>query len=185
MGRNEIITELYNSKEFNDTIRKMNPQHLQDDLKSEVMLILCEKDEEELKGIYDSGGLKYYTVRIILNLIQSNTSPFYKKFRGNAVDLVRLEYNAVKELDHKLEEHGDDSMIVFYDPQYVDDYDKMLLECAALDEIENLFWYDKGIIELYLKFGTYRSVEEKTGIPWESVYKTIRKACAKIKLKVA
>lgn len=89
MTRNEIVTELYNSREFNECINKMEPEHLRDDLKAEVTLILLETDEQRLLSIYSNGpnALKYYTVRIIINLIQSKTSLFYKKYRSYFVEI--------------------------------------------------------------------------------------------------
>lgn len=48
-------------------------------------------------------------------------------------------------------------------------------------EYNDLHWYDKEMIRLYLKLGNYRSVGDETGIPWQSVYKTIKSALNKIK----
>lgn len=194
MNRNEIIAELYNSREFNETIGKMHPAGLRDDLRSEVILILCEKDEQEIISIYQSGGLKYYTVRIILNLIQSSTSPFYKKFRIQSLDLSVLRdqtsYDIASELSDSTvvdnKELSKFSLRYSIGGVYHDETsDRQHLEGLALDAIDTLYWYDKEIIKLYLKLGTYRAVEDETGIPWESVYKTVQKACQKIKLKVA
>lgn len=195
MSRNEIIADLYNSREFKETILKMNPAHLQDDLKSEVMLILCEKEENEIISIYESGGLKYYTVRIILNLIQSSTSPFYKKFRQQSYDLSILRDQTSYDVASELSDSTDVNNIELskfalrYMSSQEEDAEsinyKQTIECLALNEIDNLYWYDKEIIKLYLKLGNYRAVEAETGIPWESIYKTVQKACKKIKLKVA
>lgn len=98
MGKNEIITELYNSKEFNDCIEKMEPEHLRDDLRAEVALILLETDEQRLLTIHAAGGLKFYTVRIILNLIQSKTSAFYKKYR---LPIIELDTNKSYDARHR------------------------------------------------------------------------------------
>lgn len=95
--KNQIIEELYKSKEFNDCIGKMEPEHLRDDLRAEVVLILLETEEHKLLEIYNTGpnGLKFYTVRIILNLIQSKSSPFYKTYRMPIFELdVNKLYDA-------------------------------------------------------------------------------------------
>lgn len=93
--KNQIIEELYKSKEFNDCIGKMEPEHLRDDLRAEVVLILLETDERKLAEIHAAGALKFYTVRIIINLIQSKSSPFYKTYRMPIVELdVNKSYDA-------------------------------------------------------------------------------------------
>jgi hypothetical protein len=138
----------------------MRPKDLQDDLKAEVALILCEKSEDLILELHDKGGLKYYTVRIILNLIQSNTSPFYKKFRLSNVELSDL-----------------------IEPYVLPEYDSR--KDQAMEELETLYWYDREILKLYGKYGTYRKIEEETGIPFESIYKTVQKACKEIRKKVA
>ena len=93
--KNEIITEFYRRKEFNDCINKQEPEHLRDDLRAEVMLILLETSEEKIKALHEKDELKYYAVRIILNLIQSKTSSFFKKYRQSLVELdINVHYDA-------------------------------------------------------------------------------------------
>jgi hypothetical protein len=45
LNKEQIIEQLYLSKNFNDCISKMQPIELQDDLKAEVILVVCELDE--------------------------------------------------------------------------------------------------------------------------------------------
>lgn len=151
MTKNEILSELFTSKDFNQCIRKMKPENLQDELRAEVALILCEKPEDLIIGLADRKELRFYTVRIILNLIQSNTSQFYKKFRVNNLELSEIIEPIIIEYDERKD--------------------------TAISEIDNLYWYDREILKLYAEHGTYRKVEEVTGIPFESVYKTVMKNC--------
>lgn len=160
--RNKILTDLFTSKEFNNCISKMQPVNLQEDLKAEVGLILCELPESRLIELADKNELKFFTVRIVLNLIKSFNSPFYKKFRK-----------------HQTEELS--NIEIAYDS----DLDVKLTRELALDHIDNLYWYDKEMLMLYLKHGNYRAIEKETGIPWESAYKSIQKSCKEIRLKVS
>lgn len=160
MTKNEILSELFTSKDFNQCIAKMRPVNLQDELKAEVALILCEKPDEKIYQLYESGGLRFFTVRLIINLVQSTTSPFYAKFKKfNYIQIetipepVTIDYNLKKDL--------------------------------AIACINNLYWYDQKIMELYGKLGTYRAVEAATGIPFESIYKTVMKNCKIIREKIA
>lgn len=159
MTRNQIITQLFTSLDFKSCIKKMKPEHLQDELMAEVGLILCEKPELMIIELWELGKLKFYTVRIILNLVQSTTSGFYKKFRVNNLELSQIIEPIITEYDSR-KDH-------------------------AMDEIENLYWYDREILKLYAEHGTYRKVEEVTGIPFESIYKTVQKGAAAIRRRLA
>lgn len=165
MGKNEIVAELYQSKEFNDCINKMEPDHLRDDLKAEVTLILLETEEKKLMEIHAAGALKFYTVRIILNLIQSKTSLFYKRYRQHVAELTD-RFMADEEQDFEERATRED------------------MEEQVMKEVDNLYWYNAGIIKLYLKHGNYRAIEHDTGIPYSSAYKTIQKSFQEIKQKV-
>ncbi len=81
LNRENIITELYSSKDINEAIGKMQPEELQDELKQEVFLVLCEMDTDKLFMMYEQGYLKYFIVRTILNMAKSDRSNFYRKFR--------------------------------------------------------------------------------------------------------
>ena len=48
MNRQAIITELYNSADINNAIGKMQPYELQDDLRQEVFMVLCEMEDARL-----------------------------------------------------------------------------------------------------------------------------------------
>ena len=80
MTKNEVITNLYNSKNFNDCIGKMEPEYLREDLKSEVLSVVCEWSEEKVIGLHERKELDFYVVRVILNQIKSKTSNLFKGF---------------------------------------------------------------------------------------------------------
>lgn len=185
MTRAEILSQFFTSKDFNDCIKKMEPVQLQDDLKAEVALILCEMPEDKVSGLWERKELKFYTVRIILNLIKSNTSPFYKKFRISGIDLDEL----TSDLAVRFSKDNTTSDIATGSKYKIDKYiiheDYNPIKDIAIAEIDNLYWYDREILKLYAEHGTYRKVEEVTGIPFESIYKTVIKNCKLIRMKVA
>lgn len=165
MGKNEIVEQLFISKEFNDCIGKMEPDHLRDDLRAEVALILLETEESKLMQIHASGGLRYYTVRIIMNLIQSKTSLFYKLYRQQVIEITD-KYIAGEDQDIEERAARED------------------IEEKAIKEIDNLYWYNSDMIKLYMKVGNYRAIQQITGIPYSSAYKTVQKSFEEIKQKV-
>lgn len=189
MTKNEIIGELFTSKEFISCIKKMEPVSLQDDLKSEVILVLLEKDDDLIHGLHQRNELKYYTVRIILNMIQSKSSPFYKTFRKNEVlnlngfESYHQDIFSYSESVADSERNTGTILKVNRTIAIGSDYDTKPDE--AMLELENLYWYDREIMKLYAEHGTFRKIEEVTQIPWESVYKTVRKSCQIIRKKIA
>ena len=202
MTRAQILSDLFTSKDFTQCISKMEPVSLQDELKAEVALILCEMDEDKLIGLAERDELKYYTVRIIINQIQSKSSPFYKKFRKLGIsystvyklqstshetfDLSRIDARFAKEEHDELyctKDTVTDKIQAALSEQMPEEYDDK--PDRAIAEIDKLYWYDREIMKLYAEHGTYRKIEEVTGIPFESVYKTVRRCCKEIKMKVA
>lgn len=192
--KNEIIEELYKSREFNECINRMNPEHLRDDLKGEVMLILLEAKEDLIRDLHRTKGLKFYAVRIILNLIQSKTSRFYKMYRqyslqiadNNAAIAVHdnndndIPIAAGKALQRHYGRTHNQGSEEIHDRQR-----RELMQDQAAAIVEGMYWYDKAIIELYIKLGSYRKIEKETGISWESCYSTVQKAFKKIRNELA
>jgi hypothetical protein len=176
--KNQIIEELYRSKEFNECIGKMQPEQLQDDLRSEVMMVLLETDEAKLKGMHERGELKFYTVRVILNMIQSKTSAFYRKYRHlNKMFLEDPNDIARDRQKFQIVAQADPPAVLVDDERVI----KELKEERAMVAINDLYWYDREMIRLYMRLGNYRAIEKDTGIPWESCYSTIKKAIKKIR----
>lgn len=163
--KNQIIEELYRSKEFNDCIGKMEPEHLRDDLRAEVTLILLETDERKLMEMHDKKVLNFFTARIIINQVFSKTSPFYKRYRQQLPEIT-------------------DRMAADEETDFDERATKEDIEERAMSEIDNLYWYNAGVVKLYMKHGNYRAIEEDTGIPYSSAYKTIQKSFQEIRQKV-
>jgi hypothetical protein len=157
MSRDEILSEFWGSKSVNEAFEKMQPVELQADLKAEVFLILCEMDETKLIGLYQRNELKYYMVRIMLNMIKSDRSNFFKNYR-NFVEL--LEYD-VEVVETSAEES----------------YQKIELH------LQNLHWYNRELFKLYaLDFKkNAKELSRKTGIPYMSIVRSINKTKAEIK----
>lgn len=174
MTRNQIINQLFLGKNFNDCIGKMQPEQLREDLRQEVILIVCEMPEEKIISLHQRKELEFFTVRIILNQIRSKTSPFAKKYRG-----VVGECRSDPDNDIKLYKYPQHDPIEIEERQL-----REMIEDMAIEEIDKLYWYNKGLVELYVKHGNFRAIEKETGIPFGSCYKTIKKSFEQIKQKV-
>jgi hypothetical protein len=161
MSRDKIIAEFWESKSVNEAFEKMQPVELQADLKAEVFLVLCEMEEEKLIGLYQRNELKYYMVRIMLNMIKSDRSNFFKNYR-NYVEL----------------ENDQEVQSVESDPEEA--YQKIELH------LQNLHWYNRELFKLYaLDFKkNAKELSRKTGIPYMSIVRSINKTKAEIKKNI-
>jgi hypothetical protein len=162
MVKNEILTQYWTSKEVNDAFEKMQPEELRYDLKAEVFLVLCEMNEDKLIGMFERNELKFYIVRIMLNMIKSDRSSFYKNYR-NHTEFVNVD--------------KDFELI---------NYDKMDLVDKLEQNLEGLHWYNKEILKLYaIDFKkNAKELSRKTGIPYMSIVRTINKTKKQMKTNI-
>lgn len=156
MTRSEIISLLYNDKDINQAIRKMQPIELQEELKQEMFLALCEKDEETLLKMYNDGWIKFFLVRTMLNMVKSDRSTFFKKFRQTFVEYTEIN-----------SQNSDENL----------NFDFEQLNKANND----LQWYEREILKLYANKRNIVQISKETKIPYRSVLKTILKAKQKMK----
>jgi len=155
MGKNKIIEEFWLNDEVNQAFAKMQPEELQYDLKAEVFLVLLEMDEEKLIGLYERKEIRFYIVRTMLNMIKSDRSQFWKKYRNYT------EYEGKEQIE--IEQNN-----------VID-----IMEWG----IENLHWYQKEILNLYtFEFNkNAKELSRKTGIPYMSIIRTLKQTKTELK----
>ena len=157
MNREKIIAELYTSIDINDAIGKMQPYELQEDLKQEVFLVLCEMNKDRLFQMYNDGYLKYFIVRTILNMAKSDRSNFARTFRR--------VYEPIQDIG------------------FTEEYDESLIN-KLYSSLEILHWYEKEIFRLYSESGNLLQISRDTKIPYRSLLKTIKKVKTLLKYKI-
>ena len=165
MQRNKIVAELYKAKYFNDCINKMEPDYLREDLKNEVALVLLNKRPETIIQLHARNELQWYVVRIILNMVRSSSSPFTKQYRRQFENVGVIKESEIECLQQREQRELTEDRVMHYINT-------------------SLYWYDKEIINLYIKLGSYRAIEKETGIPWESCYGTIKRIKNDIRVNV-
>jgi DNA-directed RNA polymerase specialized sigma24 family protein len=115
--------------------------------------------KNNLQSIIDSGGMRFYLVRIMMTQWRSSTGPFYKAFvkRGGQVELEKVEHLIEKETEG--------------------------LDIKRVNLIvESLPWYDKELWKLYVEGGyNYTGLAKVTGIPRTSIGLTINRVKRHIK----
>ena len=158
MDKNKIIAELWMSKEVNDAFGKMQPEELQYDLKAEVFMVLCEMDDAKLIGMYERNETRFYLVRTMLNMIKSDRSTFWKKYRN----FVEYEYN-----------------------EKIDNVQNSIIDLME-ESIEKLHWYQKEILRLYtFEFNkNAKELSRTTGIPYMSIIRTLKQTKTELKKNI-
>ena len=155
MDKNKIIEEYWLNEEVNQAFAKMQPEELQYDLKVEVFMVLLEMGKEKLFGLYERNEIRFYIVRTMLNMIKSDRSQFWKKYRNYTEyednDNADVEQNSVIDIMEK--------------------------------GIENLHWYQKQILNLYtFEFNkNAKELSRKTGIPYMSIIRTLKQTKNELK----
>lgn len=155
MDKNKIIEQYWLNDEVNQAFAKMQPIELQYDLKVEVFMVLLEMDDEKLFGLYERNEIRFYIVRTMLNMIKSDRSQFWKKYRN----YTEYEDNEKAEVEQN---------------SVIDIMEK---------GIEKLHWYQKEILNLYT-FDFNKNAKElsrKTGIPYMSIIRTLKQTKNELK----
>jgi DNA-directed RNA polymerase specialized sigma subunit len=155
MDKNKIIEQYWLNDEVNQAFAKMQPEDLQYDLKVEVFVVLLEMDDEKLFGLYKRGEIRFYIVRTMLNMIKSDRSQFWKKYRNYT-------------------EYEDNEQVEVEQNSIIDIMEK---------GIEKLHWYQKEILNLYtFEFNkNAKELSRKTGIPYMSIIRTLKQTKNELK----
>jgi len=158
LGRNEILIEFWQSEEVNKAFSKMHPIELQDDLKSEVFLILAELPEQKLIDLYDKKQLRFYVVRIMLNLVQNSNNQFYKRYRN---------------------------FVEYTDQEVAESYQEDISQKVRLS-VDDLHWYKKELLRLYTEEFkcNAKALSRDTGIPYMSIVRTLNITKSELKSKI-
>ena len=158
-----------------------------DNAVQELMLYFLQMNPDTLKKIYDKDGLhgitKYGAV-VLKRSLTSVRSPFYYKYKKYYTHIDKFSDNATISYRYELTEEGDS----FNKKHIYNIPDKVVknIKFEKLDKIDlvlnDLYWYDKKVFELYYYEGnTLDSLAKKTGISRNSLFTTIDKVREKIK----
>lgn len=168
MTANQIITDIYKSKEIDEVIGKIQPEHIRDDLKQHVFVLLLEKDESFIQELHGNGKIRNYVVKVICQLVNFKQDKFHRQQRRCTeipTDFTETEtgtsltFTRFKEDDHSTE-----------------------VLCAK--ELDKVYWYNQQLLKLYIEHGSCRKVALAVGIPRQSVCKAIADAREQIKKAV-
>lgn len=159
MTKNQILTIFYSSDELNRMLKKHDGGAGNDDLKSELMLVLCSQPEEKIIELHEKKQLMYFATGIVQRMIFQKGSKFTRTYRK-----TYLEYTD----NHEQEQES-------YDKE------KDVKEQKVFDVIEkDLHWVEKSMLQIYLQKGGLYKAAQATGIPVRQVSQILKKIRCKI-----
>ena len=149
--KNQILETLWASPALADAISKVQPEHIREELRSEMFAALCELPDERLQSMSDEGYLLFYTLRMMLTMSRSKRSTFYKKFR-------------------RQDEPWDETIAQEPDEPYMD------LWPFYKNAYKDLPFVEREILKIYSEVGSMQEVSNVTFIPFRTVKEIIAKA---------
>lgn len=163
--RNQIINDLYTSEWYNEMLSKITSNNkLKEELNQELMLILCEMDNDKLIKAHQDNYLKYLIINIAKKQYHSSTSPFHKKYR---------KYNYEFE----------DEIYKIADNKTLEDIDEFHFKIIK-KYIDKLDITEREIIKMYFKLDDYdRHIGKLRDVDCDKVRSSTRKIEKKLTLK--
>lgn len=150
----------YLSKDYNELVKAFNKITGNNDLAIDLLHYAIEECsyKSNLQDIIDSGGMRFYLVRIGMTQWRSKTGPFYKAFikSGGTVDVETINISDEKE---------------------------ETIDIKRVESILNqLPWYDATLFKLYVEGQhNFSSLARETGIPRTSIGLTLNRVKKHIK----
>ena len=134
------------------------------DLCHEVILQLYDIDEEKLAPLIESGGIRFWIVRMMLNNYRSTTSRYHYKYRKPA--------QRHRELRRFIREWSEET-----------DWEVRENRFTAIEEaIDKVPWFDAVVFSIYYEEGhSLTTLEKETGISRHTLYSSIRRTSDEIK----
>jgi len=190
-----MMTKIYNEiAKLSDKFRTMAFGITTDENKinnavQELMLYFLQMNPDTLRSIYDKDGIDGITRYGAVALRRALTSPrsnFYYKYEKYYSHIDSSSYNCSKTFNNDYLEfsNNNNKNITNIPNQEVDNTQLKKLE--EIDKaLEDVYWYDKKIFELYYYEGnTLDSLSEKTRISRNSIFNTIDKVRTILKKKL-
>jgi RNA polymerase sigma factor (sigma-70 family) len=158
-----------------------------DDAVQELYLYFMQMNPDTLRSIWEKDGqegiIRYGAV-VLKRALTSIRSPFYYQYRKYYKNLVGITHKTTSSSYDKIQNNYHSS-IYNIPEEKLDNYQWEKLE--EIDKVlDNIYWYDKKVFELYYCEGnTLDSLAKKTGISRNSLFTTIDKVRKILKKELA
>lgn len=164
--RDRILLELAQDPWLDKAIRNISKgSGLGDDLRSELFLVLGEKDPAYIVRAQEEKYLRYLVIKILQTMHESPRHPFYIRYRAKDPRVFRLD----PDHDH---EHGSEVAAQEYDLEETLDFyrrEEALAQAeASADPVMRAIW------DHYRKSGSAQEVARYFAVPYSYIRRRIR-----------
>ena len=186
MTKNNLLSDIYQSKEISDVLIKIQPESIRDDLKQHVFLLLLEKTDEFILELHDIGKLKNYIVKVLCQLVNFKKDKFHTiNGKGRDGRCIEVSYDfTVERLNYQLEDNSEIIKLEDSCQRELDRIKKIDFPSQTGKKCTSVSMYHGILLERYVEKGNYRAVSKETGIPCKSVYNAVQMAKEEIKKRV-
>ena len=153
--KESLCKHLLNDQSLNSLAFRLAGEN-KDDLIQEMALLILEEPEEKIEKI--ANYFNFWCVRVMINITGKRGS-FTKKYNKQFVNAEDWYFDSEQEYDKDTDE-------------VLDKVDEIL---------KHVYWYKRDLFKLYLECGSLRKVEAEVGIPFVSVYNTVKEVKKTIK----
>ena len=157
MLRDKLINHVLNNSSLTGRMLALSGRDWED-CRQELMLIICEKDEDYLNKI--EPYFDFWCVRTIRNM----------NGKRGVMDKYRDKY--LDKYEYKDYESQTDEYVTRYKEDVLKVFDK---------EAEELTWYQKMMFQSYIEEGSLDKLSKATGIPKVTIWDTISEIKFKLK----
>ncbi len=160
-----IISQLWADPKLNEMLGKFNAGAGQDDLKSELFAVLCEKESEFILDLWTKKQLLFYCTGIVQRMIFQPGNRFHRRYRTQSYEYTEAILNTTDEV-------------------YNDDKEKRLQDLeTAMDK--DLHWVEKSMVKLHQDLGSMEKISKVTKISFNQVDRIYKKAKEKLRTSLS
>jgi uncharacterized membrane-anchored protein YjiN (DUF445 family) len=160
-----IISQLWSDPKLNEMLSKFNAGAGQDDLKSELFAVLCEKDNDFICDLWSKNQLLFYCTGIVQRMIFQPGNRFHRRYRTQSYEFTEAILNTT-------------------DEEYNADKEKKLQDLeAAMDK--DLHWVENAMVKLHQDLGSMEKISKVTKISFNQVDRIYKKAKEKLRTSLS
>lgn len=160
-----IISQLWGDPKLNEMLGKFNAGAGQDDLKSELFAVLCEKDNDFICDLWSKNQLLFYCTGIVQRMIFQPGNRFHRRYRTQSYEFTEAILNTT-------------------DEEYNADKEKKLQDLeSAMDK--DLHWVENAMVKLHQDLGSMEKISKVTKISFNQVDRIYKKAKEKLRTSLS
>lgn len=160
-----IISQLWSDAKLNEMLGKFHAGAGQDDLKSELFAVLCEKENDFICDLWAKKQLLFYCTGIVQRMIFQPGNRFHRRYRTQSYEFTEAILNTT-------------------DEAYNIDKEKRLQDLeAAMDK--DLHWVEKSMVKLHQDLGSMEKISKVTKISFNQVDRIYKKAKEKLRTSLS